>query len=247
MRMKGAYGEPVGGESKLKGLWKCYFEQPMNNEVEGEAVVTSMEIEAGRVRVPMQRVVGRSEVERAIARLKCGKAVGMDGITAEMLKYGGDAVVEWMLLIRDQAWKKGEVPDDWKKAIIVPLYKGKGSKSECSCYRGISLLSVPGKVYGRILTERLMEVTEGKVSEEQRGFRKGRECVDQIFAMKLAEEYLGKDKKLYAAYMNLEKAYNNQSIKGSIRRGARCIAYPMTPNLRVPPGKPPCRPPSHPK
>ncbi len=43
--------------------------------------------------------VGRLEVEGAIARLKCGKAAGMDGITAEMLKYGGDAVVEWMLLM----------------------------------------------------------------------------------------------------------------------------------------------------
>ncbi len=120
----------------------------------------------------------------AVARLKCGKAAGMDGITAEMLKYGGDAAVEWMLLICEQAWKKGEVPDDWKKAIIVPLDKGKGSRSECRSYRGISLLSVPGKVYGRILTERLMEVTEGKVSEEQGGFRKGRGCIDQIFAMK---------------------------------------------------------------
>ncbi len=54
-----------------------------------------------------------------------------------------------------------------------------------------------------------MEVTEGKVSEEQGGFRKGRGCVDQIFAMKrLVEECLGKDKKLYAAFMDLEKAYN---------------------------------------
>ncbi len=68
--------------------------------------------------------------------------------------------------------KKGEVPEDWKRAIIVPLYKGKGGRSEFSSYRGISLLSVAGKVYGRILTERLMEVTEGKVSEEQGGFRK---------------------------------------------------------------------------
>ncbi len=70
----------------------------------------------------------------------------------------------------------------------MPLYKGKGSRSECSSYRGISLLSVPGKVYGRILTERLMEVTEGKVSKEQRGFRKGKGCVDQIFAMKMLVE-----------------------------------------------------------
>ncbi len=114
-----------------------------------------------------------------------------------------------MLLICVRAWKMREVPDDWKKAIIVPLFKGKGSRSECSSYRGIRLLSVPGKVYGRILTERLMEVTEGKVSKEQGGFRKGRGYVDQIFAMKmLVEEYLGKDKKLYAAFMDLEKAYD---------------------------------------
>ncbi len=52
--------------------------------------------------------VGRLEVEEAIARLKCGKAAGMDGITAEMLKYGGDAVVEWMLLICERTWKNGE-------------------------------------------------------------------------------------------------------------------------------------------
>ncbi len=113
-----------------------------------------------------------------------------------------------MFLICNRAWKKGEVPDDWEKAIIVPLYKGKGSGSECSSYWGISLLSMPGKVYGRILTERLMEVTERKVSEEQEGFRKRRGCVGQIFAMKmLVEEYLRKDKKLYSAFMDLEKAY----------------------------------------
>ncbi len=79
----------------------------------------------------------------------------------------------------------------------IKVKVGKGSKSECSSYRGISLLCVPGKVYGRILTERQTEVMEGKVSEEQGGFRKGRGCVDQIFAMeRLVEEYLEKDKKI---------------------------------------------------
>ncbi len=47
------------------------------------------------------------------------------------------------------------------------------------------------------------------MSEEQEGFKKGRGCVDQIFAMKrLVEEYLRKDKKLYAAFMDLEEAYD---------------------------------------
>ncbi len=70
-----------------------YFEQLMNNDTEGEAVVTTMVIEPGRGQVPIQRKIGRAEVEKAIARLKCGKAAGMNGITAEMWKYGG--VTPW--------------------------------------------------------------------------------------------------------------------------------------------------------
>ncbi len=66
----------------------------------------------------------------------------------------------------------------------MPLYKGKSNREECNNYRGISLLSVPGKIYGRILNERLMKITNKSVGDEQGGFRKGRGCVDQIFAMK---------------------------------------------------------------
>ena len=74
----------------------------------------------------------------------------------------------------DLVWTHREVPDDCK-AIIVHLHKGDSSKGECNNYIRISLLSVPGKVYGRVLTERLMEAPEGKVSEEQERFRKGKE------------------------------------------------------------------------
>ncbi len=97
--MRGEDEELVGGESELKGIWKGYFQQLMNNEAEGETVVSSMGIVAGRGRVPMQREIGRLEVQKVIERLKCGKATGMDGITEEMMNYGGDAVVDWMLLI----------------------------------------------------------------------------------------------------------------------------------------------------
>ena len=64
-----------------------------------------------------------------------------------------------------------EVPDERRKAIIIVLHKG---KDKCNNYRGISLLSVPRKLYGRVLTGRLMKVNEGKLSEEQGGFRKGK-------------------------------------------------------------------------
>ncbi len=65
--------------------------------------------------------VERSEVLEAMRKLKLGKAPGSDGITAEMLKYG-EVVVDWMMWICMLAWEQSKVPEDWRKAIIVPMY-----------------------------------------------------------------------------------------------------------------------------
>merc|ERR1711888_425040 len=75
--------------------------------------------------------------------------------------------------------------------------------------RGISLLSVPGKVYGRILIERVVENSEGQVGEELSGFRKGRSCADQVFVLRrVCEKMKEKGKQVWVAFMDLEKAYD---------------------------------------
>ena len=56
------------------------------------------------------------------------------------------------------AFESGVVPEDWKSAVIIPLYKGKGDWTECSNYRGIGL-SVVGKIYAGILVDRICKVT----------------------------------------------------------------------------------------
>ncbi len=66
------------------------------------------------------------------------------------------------------------MPEDWRRAIIVPLYKGKGKREECNNYRGISLLSVPGKIYGRILSERMMKITDKSVGKERKKRKKSK-------------------------------------------------------------------------
>ncbi len=114
--------------------------------------------------------------------MKLIKAPVPDGITAETLKYGGEIVVDWMMWICNLAWEQSKVPEDWRKAIIVPLYKGKGNREECNNYKGISLLSVPGKIYGRILNERMMKITDKSVGDKQGDFQKGRGCIGQILA-----------------------------------------------------------------
>ena len=63
---------------------------------------------------------------------------------------------------------------DWTKAIIIPVYKGKVSKNECGNYRSVSLLSIAGKVYGRIVIERVQKITECRICDIQGAFKKGR-------------------------------------------------------------------------
>ena len=52
------------------------------------------------------------------------------------------------------AFESGVVPEAWRSAMIIPLYKGKGGRTECNNYRGISLLSVVGKIYAGILVDK---------------------------------------------------------------------------------------------
>src|SRR5678815_4455924 len=104
---------------------------------------------------------------------------------------------------------EGIVPRDWRRAVIVPLYKGKGDKGNCRNYRGISLSSVVGKVYAGILVERVRRVTGRLIGEEQGAFRSGRECVDQFFTLKqMTEKMREKKNKLYLGFMDLQQAYD---------------------------------------
>ena len=88
---------------------------------------------------------------------------------------------------------------------MVPLHKGKGDVH----FRSISLLSVVGKVYGRVLINRIGDKTENVIAEVQSGFRRGRGCTDQMFIVRqICEKYLGKGKDVYFVFLDWEKAYD---------------------------------------
>ena len=123
------------------------------------------------------------EIVKAVNSMKLGKAVGYDRISAEMLKAGQGVVASQLYRLFNLCWSNGLVPRDWCKAVIVPLYKGKGSQQDCKNYRGISLLSVVGKLYAKVLIERVMKETDEKIWDVQAGFRKGMGCTDQVFSL----------------------------------------------------------------
>ena len=67
--------------------------------------------------------------------MKGGKAAGMNGIVVEMLKNGGIRIIDWLLRIFNKCMESGVVPEDWKAACVVPVYKGRGDRRDCANYR----------------------------------------------------------------------------------------------------------------
>ena len=142
-------------------------------------------------------------------KLQNGKAVGEDEIVAEMLKNGGEVMIDWLLEILQEVWRTKQLPSEWKKSVLVPVHKKKDRKV-CDNYRGISLLSIPGKVLSLVLLDRLETIIDPQLMEGQCGFRKGRGTVDQIWAtrqiIERATEYQGT---VHLGFVDLTKAYDS--------------------------------------
>ena len=116
-------------------------------------------------------------------------------------------MLEWLVRLFNLSFEMWVVPMDWRGDCIVPLYKGKDDKCECSNSRGISLLSVVGKLFGRVLIKRVSAGTECAIGEERCGFRQGRGCMDQVFAVRqVCEKYLATRKDVFWPFMDLKKA-----------------------------------------
>ena len=107
------------------------------------------------------------------------------------------------------AWRTEQVPRDWMQGVIFPLYKD-GDDRDPLNYRGITLLSIVGKVYNRVLSERLVQFAErqGGIVEEQGGFRPGRGTEDQLFVLTEIIRDRGSQQTTYAAFIDMKKAYD---------------------------------------
>jgi hypothetical protein len=66
-------------------------------------------------------------------------------------------------------WNKDELPHQWKESIVVPIHK-KGDKTDCSNYRGITLLSTSYKILSNILLSRLIPYADEIIGDYQYGF-----------------------------------------------------------------------------
>ena len=95
-----------------------------------------------------------------------------------------------------------------KKAYLTSIFK-KGSRKDCENYRGISVIATMGRLYGKILQNKLEENIRGKIGEEQAGFTAGKSCVDHIYTLQqLIEKKTTKNREVHLTFVDLRKAYD---------------------------------------
>jgi hypothetical protein len=164
--------------------------------------------------------ITEDEVAGAVARLKCGKASGIDEVITEWLIYGGEWMTKALWAIISKAWESELLPEDWSRGIISPIFKD-GDPADPLNYRGITLLSVVGKTYASVLNSRLLGWLKDNesIQDEQGGFRPGRGCPEQIFVLSEAVRLRRKSgKRTHACFIDVSKAFDRVWRDGVFKR-----------------------------
>lgn len=181
-------GELLENAEKRLNRWAEYFNELLNNDNPSNPaadVIKDQQLQ-NNAEIVTEIDTGTptlSEVQHAIKQLNANKAPGFDQVTARMLKHGGLTVAVWLRRVIVTVWESEVIPEDWKKGVIIPLPK-KGDRTYCSNNRGITLLSIAGKVFCKVVLNRIKDMVDANMRENQAGFRKQRSCQDQLFSLR---------------------------------------------------------------
>ena len=126
----------------------------------------------------------KEELKEPLRSLASGKALGQGGIPAEILKCRkGDAFTKFCEIFC-LCWMEGEVPQGMRDVNIVIPFKSEGDRGECNDYRGISLLSITKKLFGRVALKIFQVFAERNLSRVTFFFRAKRSTIDMIFSIR---------------------------------------------------------------
>ena len=205
--IKNKAGKVLLNEEAQNKRWVEHFKEVLNRSIPNNTYDLSkdtpktLNICMGKIKV--------AEVTAAIKSLKNNKSAGIDDIPAELLKYGKNVLAKWLVNFFNEIWHKEEMPTEWTKGVIVKLPK-KCYLGDCNNWRGITLLSVPGKVFCKVLLNRLQTQVDRNLREEQAGFRSERSCSEQIFTLRnIIEQTIEFQKSAIVNFIDFQKAFDS--------------------------------------
>ena len=147
----------------------------------------------------------------ALKDLKNNKTTSLDQISNEMLKTGGLILSNSVLFLFNQILKVGFYPNLWKSDILSPIHKS-NEKNDPDNFRGISLASCFGKLFTKLLRNRLQEFCDKNciIDSCQGSGRKNTRTADHLMVIKFLIEKIvnGEKKKLFACFVDIKKAFD---------------------------------------
>ena len=158
------------------------------------------------------------DITKIIQNLDPNKAHGHDMISIRMLKICGSSICKPLKLIFKSCIENENFPLEWKKANVVAVHK-KGDKQTLKNYRPISLLPICGKIFERLIYNKMFEffIDNDLISPNQSGFRPGDSCINQLLSI-THEIYKSFDKGLEvrSVFLDISKAFDKVWHEGLI-------------------------------
>ncbi|BHF72656.1 hypothetical protein SprV_0401572500 [Sparganum proliferum] len=168
--------------------WANHFRGPPNRRptISNAAIARLPQVETN---VDLGLLPSLNETIRTVQQLSSGKAPGLDAFPDEIYKHGGLQLMDHLTALFQAMWRQGEVPQEFKNATIVYLYKRKDNRQICDNHRHISALNISGKIFTRILLNRQnRQMEQGLLPESHCSFRRHRGTTDMIFAARQLQE-----------------------------------------------------------
>ena len=158
------------------------------------------------------------DILKFIRNFDPNKVHGHDTISIRMIKICDTSICRPLKLIFQACLESGKFLNEWKKANVVPVHK-KDYRQILKNYRPISLLPIAGKIFERLLYDRMFEffTANNLISKNQSRFSPGESCFNQLLSI-THEIYQSFDDNLEvkAVFLDISKAFDKVWHKGLI-------------------------------
>uniref|UniRef100_A0A670KJT9 Reverse transcriptase domain-containing protein n=1 Tax=Podarcis muralis TaxID=64176 RepID=A0A670KJT9_PODMU len=226
--LRGEDGEMQTGDTERAELLNAFFASVFSDK---ENNARPEEFGANDSAEETQPRITKEIVQEYLASLDVFKSPGPDELHPRVLKELADVISEPLAVIFENSWRTGEVPADWRRANVVPIFK-KGKREDPNNYHPVSLTSIPGKILEQIIKQTVCEHLERNavITNSQHGFLKNKSCQTNLISFfdritSLVDEGNAVD----VVYLDFSKAFDKVPHDILVKKLVKCgLGYATT-------------------